>query len=244
MSSSSGNKRKRSSPSRDDASLLHDICRIEYDQGVLDDLLQYYMDKAGTSSDAGPASAVHDMYCCTRAYEESYLREPTGSERACGRDQMCEGKCLTGTDGFVLREFLYPGQAPSEQRSLCLLCRRYEISRMYFKFETNVESYSHHNVRIADHYNLVGVPGEYDIRDCIVSGEHYTGLPMPVVLHIRSAYTVFTKDGVKYLQQTRLRCPGTADKDSTDTSGSFLTRRATLAARVAPSNNSVQVRST
>lgn len=238
MSTSLKRKRASDPPAIDGVSVLQGLSTVEYDHGVLDELMQYYNEKQNTGSDDTTAT-LRDMYCCTRAYEESFLREPVANERACGRDHLCEGKQLTGVEGFVLREFLYPNEPASQERCLCLLCRRYEISRMFFKYETNVSSYPPSSMRISDHYNLVGIAGEYDIRDCIVSGEHYTGLPMPVVLHIRSAYSVFIKDGVKHLQQSRVRCPGTANEETTDDSGSFLRRRAELAlARAAPSNKS------
>lgn len=235
MSTPAGSlKRKRSGECSNDISTLKDMSSISYDQGVLDELIEYYRSKKDASGKDCNESIAEEMHCCTRAYEDSFLREPVGPERACARDQLCEGTQLTGFDGFVLREFLYPGQSAPQERQVCLLCRRYEISRMYFKYETNVSS-PVPDVRISDHYNLVGVAGEYDIRDCIVSGENFTGLPMPVVLHIRSAYSSYTKDGVKCLQQNRMRCPGTADDDSTS-SGSFLMRRAALEAKAARSN--------
>ena len=175
---------------------------------------------------------MQPLHCCPRAYEESFLREPIGSERPCGRDLDCEGKKLPNTPGFVLREFLYPGAPANQQRALCLLCRRYEISRAYYKYETAPNAVAH-NMRIADHYNIVGVPGEYDVRDCIVSGSTYTGLPLPVVLHCRSAYTCDTKDGVRVLRQSRMRCPGITEPD---TQGSFLARRALSVTTGAPLN--------
>lgn len=231
-------KRKRDDEGEPLLGKLAELSSIEYDRATLDSLIDHYIDK--NAADEADGKQVNELHCCTREYEEQFLREPVGSERACGRDQMCEGKQLTGIDGFVLREFLYPGESPQQERSLCLLCRRHEISRMYFKYETNVDSFSL-SARISDHYNLVNLPGEYDIRDCIVSGERYTGLPLPVVLHIRSAYSAFTKDGVRYLQQSRLRCPGTADDEENLICPSFLARRATLTAKVAPSNKSSPV---
>ena len=85
---------------------------------------------------------------------------------------------------------------------------------------------------LSNHYNLVGVPGEYDIRDCIVSSGKYSGLPLPVVLHVRSAFQSYESDGVRCLLQSRMRYP---DDPSDDIRGPFLGRRATLAEKVAPS---------
>ena len=54
-----------------------------------------------------------------------------------------------------------------DARTLCLLCRRVEISRAYYRYET-AHVPVHKHVRITDHYNLVGVPGEYDGKDCML----------------------------------------------------------------------------
>ena len=236
-------KRRRTDDADDDPAILKDLAGLRYDQTAIDRLVQYHTQQMSATEAASAAASADDgseprctaeLYCCPRAYEDTFMREPVGIERACGRDQDCEGMQLQGTAGFVLREFIYPGQAPPDNRSLCLLCRRYEISRAYYKYETGHTAVQH-GMRIADHYNLVGIPGEYDVRDCIVSGGKYTGLPLPVVLHVRSAYTCHMKDGVRHLSQSRMRCPGTGETTET---GPFLMRRAALARQAARSVNS------
>ena len=204
---------------------LRDMVAVAYDRSEIDKLLGEYSDTGTDRLDS-----VSDLVCCPRAYEDEFLREPVGSERACTRGEDCEGLQVEGGDGFVLREFLYPHTPPPDGSTLCLLCRRFEISRAYYEYETGNKQPSQ-RLRISDHYNLVGVAGEYDVRDCIVSGGSYTGLPLPVVLHVRSAYTPYTKDGVKHLSQSRMRSPG----DQKDTTGPFLMRRATLERQVARS---------
>ena len=199
--------------------MLKEITSLTFDEEAIDRLVEQHVGQHTPSEDP---QSVAPLHCCPRSYEELFLREPIGSERPCGRDLDCEGKKLPNTPGFVLREFIYPGTDANQQRMLCLLCRRYEISRAYYKHETSPNAVAH-NMRISDHYNLVGIPGEYDVRDCIVSGSTYTGLPMPVVLHCRSAYTCDTKDGVRVLRQSRMRCPGVSESD---TQGCFLARRA------------------
>lgn len=201
---------------------LRQLADIEYDRGQIDALLRQYRLGQAKAADDSP------MVCCPRAYEESFLREPVGSERPCSRATECEGMHLLCDDPFILREFIYPGGESSTTRALCLLCRRDEISRAYYRYETGQRQETDH-VRITDHYNLVGVPGEYDVRDCIVSSGKFSGIPLPVVLHMRSAYTAQMKDGVKCLSQTRMRYPD----GSNDTPGSFLARRATLVKKVA-----------
>ena len=237
----STNKRKREQATEEqDPHILRQLADLSYDTAAIDKLVEQYNSAAVHGEEPDPK----DLHCCPRSYEESFLREPVGTERACGRDMECEGTRLQGTDGFVLREFMYPGEEATDGRTLCLLCRRYEVSRAYYMYETG-NTAAQHSLRITDHYNLVGIPGEYDVRDCIVSGTKYSGLPLPVVLHTRSAYTCHTKDGVKYLSQSRMRCPGTGggDDNNPPDSGPFLMRRAALAKQAARSETCPRAKS-
>lgn len=224
-------KRQRSIEAEDELTAedrLRELLDIAFDRDQIDLLLTQY--RSQESTEAGG----NDLMCCPREYEERFLREPVGPERACSRGKQCEGLQLLVKDPFVLREFIYPGCKPQPTRSMCLLCRRDEISRAYYRYETGstkIES----NIRITDHYNLVNVPGEYDVRDCIVSSGRYSGIPLPVVLHIRSAYSTTTKNGVRHLLQTRMRVPGSTVEESSS-SGSFLMRRAALEKKVALSS--------
>ena len=201
-----------------------------HDHSQIDALLAQYQKSVSDVSHAPP----HDLVCCPRAYEESYLREPVGSERPCARGKGCEGMSLLVSSPFVLREFVYPGKKEGDAKSLCLLCRREEISNAYYRLETGNDSQAS-ELALSDHYNLVGVPGEYDVRDCIVSSGKYTGLPLPVVLHVRSAFKAYESNGVRCLSQARLRYP---DDTAEESRGPFLGRRATLDEKVAPSKTS------
>ena len=220
-------KRPRESEQEADVDRLRQLVDLQFDRDQIDILLAQYR-----SEEADAEDGASDMVCCPRQYEEDFLREPVGTERKCARGRLCEGICLTFENPFVLREFRYPGEESAETRSLCLLCRRDEISRAYYRYETG-HAQSSHNLRITDHYNLVGIPGEYDVRDCIISSGKYTGLPLPVVLHVRSAYTCHVKNGVRCLAQTRMRSPD----DDSSSPGPFLARRATLEKKVARSKS-------
>lgn len=211
---------------------IQELASLEYDRVQLDNLLKQYREHEKEDACAAEPT-VAEMVCCPREYEEQFLCEPVSPERPCVRGNKCEGLRVLCKDPFILREFLYPGQEMGDTRTLCLLCRRVEISRAYYRYET-AHVPVHKHVRITDHYNLVGVPGEYDVKDCIVSSSKYSGVPLPVVLHVRSAYTSHMKDGVRYLCQSRMRIPGEAEHSSS----SFLMRRAALTKKVAPSKNS------
>ncbi len=192
-----------------------------YNYQQMDDIIEQYTVQHNANSTTTP-----ELVCCPRAYEEAFLREPIGAERPCASNAQCQGLKIMGSSGFVLREFTMPGSpmpAANDKRSLCLMCRRYEIARLYFLYESRREPLCA-NIAAAPYYNLVGVPGEYNISDTIVSEGKYTGLALPVVCHSRSAYTQTTVNGVKAYIQTGMGSPG--DKH---TESAFLARRAALA---------------
>lgn len=223
-------KKRRREDELSEIDRLSELVSLDYDRKAIDELVSVYVNGSAPEGSSGTQDAS-DIVCCPRSYEESFLHEPIGTQRPCARNTDCEGLALQGTDGFILREFIYPGTEPSETRQLCLLCRRHEISTAFYRYETGQEVNSS-KLRISRHYNLVGIPGEYDVRDCIVSGSESSGLILPVVLHIRSAYTCHMKDGVRHLMQSRMRCPGRTEPSEP---GGFLGRRAGLTQNLARS---------
>ena len=74
----------------------------------------------------------------TRKYEEDFMCEPTGDQRACSMEEACEGRCIpqAGSNGFTLREFLLPSQLKTYeetkryplQRAPCIMCKRLQIA--------------------------------------------------------------------------------------------------------------------
>lgn len=221
LTSTQGRKRPRS-PDVDDFpdEMLVGAPRQVYEFKHMDDLIEIY------NQHCKPGSSQPQLECVPRAYEETYLREPVGSERNCINDDQCQGlKCVNCT-GFVLREFKLPSQEHESSegpRQMCIMCRRYEIARIFYRYQALGKPPAEHTT-IASYYNLVGVDGEYDIRDCIVSQNGFSGLTMPVVLHTKSAYTQHSEGGVRVFRQTKLRTPG----ENETKPGPFLARRATL----------------
>ncbi len=216
--------------------LLYDPSAPLYAFDFIDKLVSQYASGSVSASSSG----TEDIVCCPRAYEESFLREAINSERQCVNGDRCEGMRIPCASPFILREFHYPGQAPPEQRSMCLMCRRMEVSRLFFAFESGTRNICP-GVRVSSHYNIVGVPGEYCLRDVIVSSGKYTGLCMPVVLHMRSAYEQEVVDGVRWYRQAHLGDPANADDAN---SCAFLSRGAILRSRerIARSNPGSPVR--
>jgi len=157
----------------------------------------------------------------TRAYEEKYLREAVGKERCCILDDQCQGMHLpyVTDNAFVLREFLLPteeaeylrsGRLPTEGR-LCLMCKRSEIARAFINIRADGMGVKN-NVILQDYRNIVDEEGEYCLGDCIVSSHQiFQGLLDPIVLHLRNAYRLKVKDGVRHYEQWRMKYPGQQD---------------------------------
>lgn len=154
----------------------------------------------------------------TRAYEEQYLREPRGKERACIMGDLCQGMHLpqVSENRFILREFLLPteedeykrsGKLPQEGR-LCLMCKRSEIARAFINIRADGMGVKN-NVILQDYRNIVGEEGEYCLEDCLLSSHTiFQGLLDPVVLHLRNAYRLKIIDGVRHYEQWRMKYPG------------------------------------
>ena len=153
----------------------------------------------------------------TREYEEKFLREPVGDERPCIMQENCQGMQLSQCkdNRFVLREFLLPTEDEEAKRTctwpkegrLCILCKRAEIARAYINIRADGMGVKN-NMILQDYRNITGVPGEYILDDCILSSASiFQGLLDPVVLHIKSGYRVKTINGIRHLEQWRMKYP-------------------------------------
>ncbi len=153
----------------------------------------------------------------TREYEERYMREVNGDERQCIMGANCQGMQLPHVTNqkFILREFLLPSeeeeakrtrQWPKESR-LCILCKRAEIARAFINIRADGMGVRN-NMILQDYRNLVNIPGEYRLDDCILSSSTiFQGLLDPVVLHIKSGYRVKVINGLRHLEQYRMKYP-------------------------------------
>ena len=121
---------------------------------------------------------------------------------------------------FILREFLLPAEDKEFKQTgkykpelrLCLLCRRKEISRAFINIRADAMAMRSDSI-LQDYRNIVDVEGEYNLQDCIVSSRHtYEGLTDPIVLHIRSAYRLVEKNGIRYYDQWRMGLPKSTQK--------------------------------
>ena len=159
----------------------------------------------------------------TRKYEEDFMCEPTGDQRPCCMEEACEGRCIPQSpEKIILREFLLPSQLklyeetkryPIE-RSPCILCKRLQIARLVVSARAAGTGMKD-DCLVQDYYNFVNIPGEYDLKDCLLSKRTvWEGLVSPVVLHVRNAYKFELKNGKKTFTQWKIpfltRLPGSS----------------------------------
>ena len=153
----------------------------------------------------------------SREYEEEFLREPLGTERPCVMGDNCQGHQLyhIKSDGFTLREFLLPSENEEFKRTgklpedghLCLMCKRTEVARAFINIRADGKGVKE-TVVLQDYRNIVGLPGEYCVEDCILSSPTcYQGLLDPIVLHMKNAYRLETRNGVRFFKQWRMKYP-------------------------------------
>lgn len=155
-----------------------------------------------------------------RKYEEEFMCEPTGDQRACSMEESCEGRFIpqAGANGFTLREFLLPSQLKAYeetkryplQRAPCIMCKRLQIARMVVGTRA-AGTGMRDDCLVQDYYNFVNIPGEYPLEVCLLSKRTvWEGVVAPVALHIRNAYKFEMKNGKRTYTQWKmpfLTCP-------------------------------------
>lgn len=139
-----------------------------------------------------------------RAEEQSYLREPAPGERACIRDEECEGRQVWGPpEPFTLVEHLTAEQRahPPARRQFCIMCKRHAATMMYIQARCEGTDMS---ALFNTHANWVNVHGEYALgQSLIATGADTYGVLAPVVAHCRAWYKYYPdpKSGLRYFMQ-------------------------------------------
>lgn len=144
---------------------------------------------------------LKDLPVITRAYEESFMREPLNrNERACAMGSACECMRIDVQNQFIGVEF----QLPMEETigpHLCVLCSRKMTQKLFFDLmygrgSTNTGHIQRYGV-------MMNVNDEYKVDYCLVmppQGAVHC-MPYPSVVHCRNNYTVVTRACVRYLVQ-------------------------------------------
>lgn len=139
----------------------------------------------------------------TKAYEESFMREPGPDERQCAMGPKCECMFIDANAPFVGVEFLAPLADTSVPACLCVLCSRRTTQRLFYD-----ACYSGRRIQgvIQRYGNLCNQPGEY-ARECMLispPNAQWSCLPLPIMSHQRNRYRVQVVAGRKHLQQLRV----------------------------------------
>ena len=185
-------------------------------QQMSDLLMHSPHNNLSTVTDADLINVRTNTAIVRREWEERFLHEPSGCERACCN--KASKTCFAGlienhgiTDpNFALCEFYTEAEYtelerngwcwPEELRP-CLLCLRSMIfyQLMHARCNNNQVLSS---VSFAPIGNLVGVQGEYCLENCFTSRpDRYEGVLVPVVIPNVMDYKVVTQNGLRYLQQ-------------------------------------------
>ncbi len=100
-----------------------------------------------------------DVPIVTKAYEESYMREPMhDGERLCVMGDECECRKICRSEGFTAVEFVLPNAGPEPVRQMCVLCHRRAVQSLYY--DTIFLGIPCKGV-IQRYGNICGQPGEY-----------------------------------------------------------------------------------
>jgi len=155
------------------------------------------------------------VYVSTRAYEESFLREPRDHEPACasphckGLDLVCAG------GGSTLVAFMSPDEwerhthetsAAAQRlpnRSLrCLLCQRFGAMAAVAKMRAANIAYRPGELALVTHFYNLTTDNEYRDEDCLLPDPHvYEGFFGPIVLYDESGFERVTNAAGVHFRQ-------------------------------------------
>lgn len=147
------------------------------------------------------SSQAPNLPLITKAYEESFMREPGAGERECAMGQKCECMFIDANAPFVGVEFNFSLEDTPPQ--MCVLCSRKTTQKLFY--DACHSGRRVHGV-IQRYGNLCNQPGEY-ARECMLicpPSAQWNCLPLPIMSHQRNRYTVHTVAGKKHLQQHRV----------------------------------------
>ena len=140
----------------------------------------------------------------TRAYEESFMREPMRSnERECANGKQCECMFIDRAQPFVGVEFLLPGEAVPRTPHLCVLCCRAITQQLYYDVMFDKADFPGTIQRFG---NIHSQPGEYALDAMLIATPAAPAhiMPLPIVSHQRNRYMVHISGGIKWLRQSRV----------------------------------------
>jgi hypothetical protein len=175
--------------------LDHVLSRVPY-RAMLENLFQSAAD-GQEEEDA----QTEDVPILTRAYEESFMRQPLPGERACAMRDLCECMHIDKANPFVGVEMRLPNDP--EEPQMCVLCSRSTTQKCFYDICFLGRSVS----GVIQRYGCIyGQPGEY-AAECMLIPTRALGIanmPVPCMSHQRNRYSVVTHGGIKHLKQHRV----------------------------------------
>lgn len=157
----------------------------------------------------GVSQPAREVPLVTKAYEESFMREPGAGELPCAMGEQCECRFIDKNAPFIGVQFELPGVAEVGSirlggfAKMCVLCYRKTTQKLFYD-----ACYSGRRVQgLIQHYgNLCNQPGEY-ARCCMLicpPNAQWQCMPLPIMSHQRNRYRVHVVAGVKHLRQLRV----------------------------------------
>ena len=146
-----------------------------------------------------------DVPVIARAYEETFMRETYGAERACASGALCECMFIDKTAPFVGTELLLPGETTGSTPQLCVLCTR-KVTQKLFYDVLLADPLGVPNGVIQRYGNICGVPGEY-AQECMLicpAERALECMPHPSMSHQRNRYVVYISNNMKFLRQANV----------------------------------------
>ena len=174
------------------------------DELTMDTVLEHLSNRLlMEKGDRGTTIPVLAVPVVSKAYEESYLREPFRDERACASGAMCECNFIDPSIPFIGVEFTPYGIPPTTLPSLCVLCSRKTTQKLFY----DVLLRGKHATGVIQRYgNIVNAPGEY-ARECALvcpTNGPLQCLPVPMMSHQRNRYETYMHNGVRCIRQLRV----------------------------------------
>lgn len=137
----------------------------------------------------------------SRAFEESFMRQPLAGERACVMGDLCECMQIDRSAPFVGVELRLQGDPEAQQ--MCVLCSRMTTQKCFYDM-----CYLGVPVKgvIQRYGNIFGQPGEYSVEVMLMCPRSMglASMPMPCMSHQRNRYSVETRGAIKHLLQHRV----------------------------------------
>jgi hypothetical protein len=140
-----------------------------------------------------------DVPIVTKAYEESYMREPLhADEEPCVCGEQCEARFIDPDQPFVATQFVL-GRGAGDAPAMCVLCTRRVTQELFYDLVYGGKEMT----GLIQRYGVVCGPNEYAkeaLLLCPPNGPVHNH-PLPSVAHHRHKYVVVVQNGFRYLRQ-------------------------------------------